>query len=200
MAPSAKATTASGFTKIYSSWGVKISLGPSDLGCRVAQEQGFACLFQSGNWSRLRRYDLPAMLEMSLPDGGRKYAALVGLDGMTAKLAIGDREYTFPLAEVDALWSGSFILLWKPPFASRTLLLGVRGKDVTWVRQALNSLEGKEPENAMSDLFDEDLRQRVIAFQRSRSLIQDGTVGNETLVRMALALEGKNAPSLSRQN
>ena len=31
---------------------------------------------------------------------------LIGLTGATAKLVIGKQEYTFPLAEVDALWSG----------------------------------------------------------------------------------------------
>jgi general secretion pathway protein A len=140
------------------------------------------------------------MLEMSLPDGRRKYATLVGLSGAAAKLVIGEREYAFSLAEVDALWSGSFVLLWKPPFTARILSFGDRGKEVAWVRQALSSLEGKAPENDVSDLFDEDLRQRIIDFQRSRSLPRDGIVGNETLVRMAMALEGKNAPSLSRPN
>jgi len=41
------------------------------------------------------------------------------------------------------------------------------------------------------------LRNRIVAFQRDRSLIQDGFVGNETLVRLTLALDEPNAPSLS---
>jgi general secretion pathway protein A len=198
MEPSVNATTTASFNAIYASWGVHISLHPSDLGCRAGQEQGFECLFQSGNWSRLRRFDIPAILEMALPDGRRKHVALVGLSGTSAHLVIGNREYEFPLSEVDALWSGSFILLWKPPFPPRPISVGARGKEVAWILQALNTIDGTASGEASSDLFNEDLQKRVIAFQRSRSLLSDGTVGNETLVRLALALESK-APSISRQ-
>ena len=187
--PSANATTAAGFNAIYAGWGVHISLGPSDLGCKAGQEQGFECLFQSGNWSKLRRFDLPAILEMALPNGNRKHVALVGLSGTSANLVIGNRDYEFPLSEVDALWSGSFIVLWKPPFPPRPISVGARGKEVAWIQQALNAADGKASGEGSSDLFSEDLQKRVIAFQQSRALLQDGTVGNETLVRLALALE-----------
>ncbi len=197
-APSIHTSTAASFSKIYSRWGENVALGPSELGCKVAEERGFSCLFQSGDWSRLRRFDLPAMLEMALPDGSQKYATLAGLSDTAAKIAIGDREHSFALPEIDALWTGSFIVLWKPPFEAKTLKIGDRGKEVQWVRQALDSLEAKTPEGSVSDLFDENLRVRVIDFQRSRSLPQDGAVGIETLVRMAQALEGENTPSLSR--
>jgi general secretion pathway protein A len=196
--PSANATIAAGFKAIYTSWGVNISLGPSDLGCKAGQEQGFECLFQSGNWSKLRRFDVPAILEMALPDGRRMHLALIGLSGTSASLVIGNRECEFPLSEVDALWSGSFIILWKPPFPTRPISVGARGKEVVWILQALNSVDGRASGEASSDLFTEDLRKRVIAFQQSRGLLQDGTVGNETFVRLALALESK-APSISRQ-
>jgi general secretion pathway protein A len=198
MDPLANATTAAGFNAVYASWGVHISLGPSDLGCRAGQERGFECLFLSGNWSKLRRLDLPAILEMALPDGRRKHVALVRLSGTSASLVIGNRDYEFPLSEVDALWSGSFILLWKPPFPPRPISVGARGKEVAWILRALNAVDGKPADKASSDLFNEDLRKRIIAFQQSRSLLQDGTVGNETLVRLALALESE-APSISRQ-
>ena len=77
--------------------------------------------------------------------------------------------------------------------------MGNSGKEVLWVRHALDKLEGKDPNPADSELFDEDLRQRVLAFQSSQSLIQDGLVGSETLVRITVALQGVNAPSLSRR-
>jgi general secretion pathway protein A len=199
LSPEMNGATSASFIAIYLTWGVKVALNPSDLGCKVGQEQGFACLFQSGDWSRLRRFDIPAMLEMKLPNGRRKYVALIGLRDATAKLVIGNREYVFPLSEIDALWTGSVILLWKPPFNPHPLSLGARGKDVLWIAQALDSAEGKAPGSSKSDEFDENLRQRVLAFQRSRALMEDGAVGNETLVRLALALEGSNAPSLSNR-
>jgi general secretion pathway protein A len=121
------------------------------------------------------------------------------LNNEAATLVIGGRRYTFKLSEIDQVWDGSFILLWKPPFAARQLYYGVSGEEVVWIRQALDRLEGKAPDSAGSDLYDEELRQRVMAFQRKQSLVPDGYVGNETLVRLAVALEEPNTPSISRQ-
>ena len=48
-----------------------------------------------------------------------------------------------------------------------------------------------------SDLYDAELERRVIAFQRSRSLLPDGRVGGETLAHLVLAARGPDIPSLS---
>jgi general secretion pathway protein A len=195
--PSARGSRVSSFTSLYALWGATLPLNPSSLGCKAGEAQGFHCLFQAGNWLKLRRFDLPAILEMVLPNGGLHLVTLVALGDETATLAIGNRQYTYPLSEIDRVWDGSFILLWKPPFPMRQLSIGTHGEEVIWVRQALDRLEGKTPQLTVSDLYDEDLRQRVTAFQREKSLVPDGYMGIETLVRLSLALEGANAPSLS---
>ncbi len=171
----------------------------ANSGCSAARDRGYDCLLQAGNWLKLRRYDLPAILELVLPSGKRRQTTVVELKNETATLAINNQEYTFPLSEIDEVWDGSFTVLWKPPFPLRQLSIGDSGKEVLWIRHALDTLEGKAQNPADSELFDEDLRQRILAFQRSQSLIQDGLVGSETLVRMTVALQGVNAPSLSRR-
>jgi general secretion pathway protein A len=193
-----RGTSASSFISLYVRLGIKVPSNPSDIGCKDGGNQGFYCIFRLGNWTKLRYYDLPAILELTLPSGLRHRVALVGLGDDSATLAIGDREYTFPLQEIDGVWDGSFILLWKLPFPSRQISLGTHGEDVVWVRQVLDTLEGKAPGTAGSDLYDESLRRRVMAFQRDRSLPQDGLVGNATFVRLTLALMGPNAPSIAR--
>jgi general secretion pathway protein A len=196
--PSLRGSSASSFASLYSHLGIRIAAEQLTAGCNAGVEQGFNCLYRVGNWTKLRYYDLPAILEMTLPSGARSRVTLVGLADKTATLTIGDREYTFPLEEIDSAWDGSFILLWKLPFPARQISSGARGEDVVWVRKTLDSLEGKPSTTAESDLFDESLRQRVMAFQRKQSLPQDGMVGNATLVRLSLAVMGPNAPSLSR--
>jgi general secretion pathway protein A len=198
--PSKRGDTASVFASLFSAWGIASSADKSDLSCNAAGVHGLECLFQTGNWLKLRRYDLPAILELVLPSGQRCRAAVIRLDNETATLVIGGRSYTFPLLEIDRVWDGSFILVWKPPFALRNLSQGMRGNEVLWVRQALDRLEGKESNPSVSDLFDSDLQRRVKAFQRAQVLIPDGYVGSETLVRLTLALEGEKAPSISRQS
>jgi general secretion pathway protein A len=134
-----------------------------------------------------------------MPSGLHHRVTLVGLTEVAATLVIGGREYTYPLQEVDSLWDGSFIVLWKPPFPLREIDLGARGEDVIWVRQALDILEGKAADPSGSDLYDEGLRKRVLTFQRDRLLPQDGLLGSATMVRLTLALLGPNAPSISRR-
>lgn len=185
------------FSGIYNRWGATVELNPSDLGCQAGNENGFECLFQTGNWPRIRRYDLPVILELQLPNGIRRRVALVELNDQTATILIGSQSFVVPIWEIDRVWDGSFILVWKPPVAVRKLSVGSRGEDVGWVRIAIDRLEGKQSDSADPLLFDENLRQRIIAFQRKKSLIPDGYVGTETLARLALALEGPKAPSIS---
>ncbi len=88
--------TASSFTNLFARWGVDAPVRRSDLGCQVGRAHGFECLYLAGNWRKLRRFDLPAILEIVLPGGERRRAALVGLTGDTATLAIGAAEHQVP--------------------------------------------------------------------------------------------------------
>ena len=149
---------------------------------------------------KLRRFDLPAILEIELPDGSPHRVTLVGLGDKSATLAIGNREYVFPLTEIDRVWSGSFIILWKPPFAARELHPGTQGAEVAWVRGALDRIEGKNAVSAVSETYDEELERRVFKFQRERSLKPNGFVGVDTLVQLALAVAEPEAPSITRNS
>ncbi len=197
--PSRRGSSDSSFSSLYAQWGIKLRPSLAESGCTAGQDQGFECLPQVGGWPKLRRFDLPAVLDLVLPTGQRHRVALVALEEESATLEIGGREYTFPLTEIDRVWDGSFVLLWKPPFARRQLSLGTRGEDVVWVQRALDSLEGKPANPSVSDLYDEGLRRRVMGYQRDRSLVPDGFVGSETLVRLSVDLGRTNAPSISRR-
>ena len=190
----------SSFAKLFKQWGIKLPSNRSDIGCKAARSEGFDCLIQAGNWLKVRRYDVPAILDIVLPDGAKRQVLIVGLANEMATLAIGGQEYKYPIADINQVWDGSFTILWKPPFVPHQISIGDTGKNVVWIRQALDTVDGRVSSSSNSELFDEELRQRVIAFQRSQSLIQDGFVGNETLVRLAIALQGRGAPSLSRRS
>jgi len=188
------------FASVYSRWGLEYRKTSTGLACEAGRSQGLECLFKVGNWNRLRRYDLPAILELITPTGERHRVALVGLGDERATLALGGKEYTFPLNEIDRFWDGPFILLWKrPPLESRMITPGMRSKDVDWFRRKLDEIDGRPSKGPYSDTYDVDLRQRVLAFQRSRSLTPDGVVGDETLAQFILAAPEPGTPSLSRR-
>jgi murein L,D-transpeptidase YcbB/YkuD len=74
----------------------------------------------------------------------------------------------------------------------------MRGEDVEWLWRRLDLIDGRGAERVRRDAFDEELKRRVIAFQRSWSLDADGVVGQETLAHLALAVREPESPSLSR--
>jgi general secretion pathway protein A len=138
------------------------------------------------------------ILELTGPTGARRRATLVSLGEERATLVIGGREYTYPLGDIDRLWDGSFILVWKaPPIRSRLISRGMRGADVAWLRTRLDALDGRTSKGPGPDVYDGPMEQRVVAFQRSRSLIPDGLVGDETLLHLTLATREPSVPSLS---
>ncbi|HTX53185.1 MAG TPA: AAA family ATPase [Candidatus Baltobacteraceae bacterium] len=188
----------SAFAALFARWGAPVSSAAARQGCDAGQAYGLACLYKVGTWDRVRRFDLPAVLELRAPGGERQRVALVGLDQDRATLAVGGQEIQVPIAEVARVWQGEFILLWKPPFPSRLLVPGMRGKDVVWVRQTLDTLNGK-PGTETSDLYDDRLRQRVMAFQQTHALSPDAAIGDETLVRLVQAASRGSAPSLSQR-
>jgi general secretion pathway protein A len=198
--PSIRGDANVAFASLFSRWGLEYPQKPAGSPCEIGRSVGLECLSDAGSWNKLRRFDLPAILELKVPTDGKYPVALVALGEEIATLALGGQEYTFPLKEVDSLWDGEFILLWKaPPLGTRLISLGMRGKDVGWLRSKLDEVEGRKVKAADSDIYDEVLLQRVRDFQRSRSLVPDGVIGEETLAQLTLATRDPGAPSLSRQ-
>ena len=197
--PSLQADRKSAFRSLYAQWGIHFTEPTTARGCERGQAQGLRCLYRTGTWGKLRRIDLPAIIELATPSWERRYATVVALDDDTATLDLGGRRYTLPLSEVDRYWDGPFIVLWKgPPLSSLSVEPGTRSKDVEWVRRRLSDLDGTPIAARNRDVFDDELRARVITFQRSRSLQPDGVVGEETLAHLSLTPRDPGIPRLSR--
>jgi general secretion pathway protein A len=197
--PLLRADKQSAFASLYASWRLDFDASKHNLGCERGRSEGLQCLFKTGTWAKLRRFNLPAIIELSTPTGDRRYATVVALDEQNATLDFGGRRHTLPLSEIDLYWDGPFILLWKAPaLSSVPIMPGARGKDVEWVREQFAELDGVPGGGRNRQVFDDDLRARVIAFQRSRSLMADGIVGEETLTHLSVALRDPKVPRLRR--
>jgi general secretion pathway protein A len=128
---------------------------------------------------QLRRFDLPAALELSHPSRPDTcFAALLRLDERAAVVAIGEQpRLEVPLAQLDGLWTQDAVVWW-PQEA------GLGSDSAT--RRALAGLGFTEP----------DLTAAVARFQQQTSLVADGRLGPRT--RMALyALSPGERPRLS---
>src|SRR5574337_848201 len=197
--PSLRADRKSAFASLYASWRLNVDGSMDNLGCERGRSEGLQCFFKTGTWGKLRRFNLPAIIELSTPAGDRRYATVVALDEQNATLDFGGRRHVFPLSEIDLYWDGPFILLWKAPVLSSVPVRpGTRGKDVEWVREQFAELDGVPGGGRNRQVFDDDLRARVIVFQRSRSLMADGIVGKETLIHLSAAQRDPKVPRLRR--
>ena len=196
--PAVAADKKSAFASLYARWHIAFDPAASNLACERARAVGLDCLFKTGTWAKLRRYNVPAIIELTTPSGERRYATVVALGDDGVGLDVGGRRHTFPLGEVDRYWEGPFIVLWKAPSLSAAAIApGARGKDVEWIRQRLGEVDGAPPAARQRDVFDADLRARVIAFQRARALVADGIVGEETLLHLSASVRDARVPRLS---
>jgi general secretion pathway protein A len=196
--PSLTADRAGAVKNLYALWDVDVREGSADPACDTGRAAGLRCLSRTGTWTVLRRLDLPAILELSTPDGQKHHVVLTALDGERATLRIDDLRATMPTAEIERFWDGAFVTVWKSPIAGPLpLQLGMRGRDVVWLRRQLGALDGQAPSAVVSQVYDEELKQRIAAFQQVESLTPDGIAGEETLVRLAAAAPGASGPSLS---
>jgi general secretion pathway protein A len=198
--PAIRTDEASAFTALYARWGLEQPAAKGQEVCDGGRADGLRCLARTGSWTKLRRYDLPAVLELASPTQARHYALVTGFGGQTVHLEIGGRPVTVPLSEVDPLWDGVFILVWRPPALTNVPITpGMRAKDVEWLRDRLAAVDGVADGATDRRLYDSALTKRVIGFQRSRVLDPDGLVGEETLVQLMVAAHEPGVPRLSRQ-
>jgi len=69
---------------------------------------------------------------------------------------------------------------------------GLRGPEVTWLRDSLAAIDERYATEGTTDLFDAELEDRVRRFQRDHRLDVDGLAGQQTqiIINSLLAIEG----------
>lgn len=170
-------------------WGVTVDdLGAGDQ-CAALPKFGLRCEQESGKFSHLRFFDLPALLRLS----GAGVVVLTALTDSEATLDLADGRQRVPLAGLERVWSGDYTLVWQPPPGGSTRIgTGAGGEDVRWLRQLLSRIPGSALAASDSPGFDPALAAAVRAFQSSRGLQPDGVAGPRTLIQLynQLAIPG----------
>jgi len=188
----------SGIATLLSLWGIDYdaAAGPA---CTQAEAQGFSCYFQRGSWNGVRQLDRPVVLTLTDNAGQTHQPVLISLDNDIAELSFGAERVRVPAAEVEELWFGQFLLIWNPPGDTPVVISpGMQNDNVRWLRQSLAALdESYVPQPPDSDLFDADLQQQLIAFQRRHRLETDGLAGQKTQIIINTLLSPDNTPRLS---
>lgn len=194
--PAYRTDTDSAFARLFALWGERYAPLSGVPACEQAAALGLRCLYQRGTWNNLRTLDHPAIITLLDERGIQRHAVITALKDDDATLAFGDRTLTLPISRLDTHWYGEFLLLWRPP-VKRTLALGHRGEDVSWLRARLAELQdGVAPENPPA-VFDAELEERVRRFQQTQLLRVDGIAGSLTLLHLNNATGAENVPTLT---
>jgi general secretion pathway protein A len=190
------------FSTLFGYWQAVYPIEDDGSACEKAESIGLKCIFGRGNWENLEFYNRPAVIEFLLDNGKRYHVVVSALDDGLVTLDLGQKRITVARAEVESFWSGSYIILWRPPKLSSPLLsLGNAGEDVIWLIEMLDRAEGRSSTFQRTNspaVYDWALKARVINFQRSMGLTADGIVGKQTLLKLNAALNDPNIPLLMR--
>ncbi len=130
-------------------------------------------------WQQLLQLNLPAALEFTQADGSRRFVVLSGVSDGQPVFSDGQGTKTFHVAPVLSRWTGRATVVWKPPVKAFASLKPMMSSPlVLWIRQQLGVIGS--PDHAV--IYDEDLVQKVKAFQRELELRPDGIIGVLTLM------------------
>ncbi len=166
--------------------------------CLEAESQGLRCRAGRGGLAELREANRPAVLQMADDRGVEFFATLTALGPSSASFVVGSKSMTVALGALASQWSGYYSLLWRvPPAMQKLVRQGDRGPAVEWLSRQLAQVQGRVASTNKEPVFDDALVNQVKQFQLAQGLIPDGTVGPQTLVRLASAAD-QTAPKLLR--
>ena len=187
---------------LLAAWNVE-PLRPDEIGGPrldlqgIATRRGLRYLPTSGTLSRLAMLNVPAILELSLPDTGqRRFAVLAGIAGSNGIVRFGDIGTLLTPQDIDRVWLGDAHLLWRDfENLSPRLVPGSSGPEVERLQKLLIRVGVYPVQPSLT--YDTATTEAIARFQRSRRLIPDGIVGPLTKIVLYGALVDYQHPRLS---
>jgi general secretion pathway protein A len=181
-------------------WNVRPQVAPGESICDALGRQRLGCFKSLGDWRDLRQLNRPAILTFSSGRGGMQHVLLRELGAEHAVLDTAEGPLRLPLAQIDLLWTGEFLLLWRREGGEFVIGPGAKPEAVTWLRQRLAQAEGRPAPKAASGIFDDALKQAVLRFQAAQGLDRDGLAGPRTLIALANLKPAPGTPTLEERN
>ena len=193
--PAHPSDTDAAFNTLFSLWGARYIAAGTGSGCREALQSGLRCLYRHGTWNNVRALNLPAVVTLTDGNGEAHQLVVTGLDDTAVTLRAGDKSQRFPLSQVEPLWYGEYLVLWRPDsHAPDPLSPGMVGTGVSWLRSTLAGLQ--HAEDSGDARYDDSLTAMVRDFQSAQHMKVDGIAGEDTLVRLTAVLDPPGTPLL----
>jgi general secretion pathway protein A len=185
--------------RLLAVWGVTQTPGAGAAFCEWVKTQDLRCLTGRDDWDMLRRFNRPAVLRLTINPGGIPTAALLRtLKGDEATLEIAGQAMTVPLAQLTPLWTGQYLLLWRPQIDLLLIGPGNTGEAVRWLRRRLALAADQPSPEPLSATFDSALGKQLRVFQQDNGLQPDGLAGGRTLVLLNNLTPTPDTPALDQ--
>lgn len=152
----------------------------NEKACRALHRYRLECLKGNGEWSDLSAMNAPAVLTLSVA-GELRYVLLRELSNERAVLLNDRGTASFALSELDPLWTGEYLLLWKRETDEMSIGPEIRGEPIQWLRQRLAERLKRPLGDPLDGRWDAELREAVQRFQTIHGIRPDGIAGARTL-------------------
>ena len=200
-AHAAETGTETAISHLFERWGLRYD-SLQGAPCPQASAAGLECATLKDSWSQLLQLRRPAVLALADPAGNAHQVLLVQVNGEQSRLALGDSSAGIAVRTGDLLqhWQGQALLLWRPAFQPvRSLSYGMRGPEVRSLAELLQQARGAHSRDPLGDLYNDDLRLAVRAFQQRHRLVVDGIAGVRTQMVLDAVADTRDVPLLTPQ-
>ncbi|WP_020649719.1 ExeA family protein [Solimonas variicoloris] len=165
-------------------WDSKIIVPRGENVCAALKRERLECYRGHGSWADLTQMNRPTILTLELPGSGAQNFLLTALDAQSASFATAYGPVRVPLASLDGVWNGEFLLLWRRGTAETYVGPQTRGASVAYLWRRLAALDGVTPPTPLPTRFGPQLGDALTQFQKSRGLVADGVAGIRTLIAL----------------
>lgn len=169
---------ASAIQDLYQLWGYQSSL--RDGLCLSEPQSVFVCVEEQATLRELIELNSPVVLNLTFEEQSY-HAVLYGISDKSVELLVNQSLVQIPVSALEVLWQGDYVAIWKQPLRE-TLREGDSGEAVAMLDLLLSEALGENVTG--QELFDDELKRKVEAFQIWQGMSVDGIAGKRTLARL----------------
>lgn len=187
---------ASAYKRLFKAWNKNYNEKSAITACNQAEKISLSCLHKQGNLNNLKVHNRPAVLTLVNKQGETRYVTITSIHDEAATVLANNKTYTVKLSDLDKFWYGQFVILWKKPaHYSSVITPGDSGYMINWLNTQLSKITNTHSSNIVISTYDDNLVNKVKAFQRQQGLTADGIVGPVTIIHINTR-SGMGIPSL----
>jgi general secretion pathway protein A len=184
-------------SRLLEVWSANPQVKAGENVCQALLREQIGCYKSLGDWDNLRRLDRPAILTLSSGRGGVQHVLLRELGAADALLDTASGPMRLPLEQIDLLWTGEFLLLWRREAPESYIGPTSKPASIVWLRQQLAQATGVTLTPPVSGTFDAGLRDALARFQAENGLARVGHAGPRTLIALSNLRPLPGTPTLA---